>query len=140
MPMLPYTYAPRRNTTSSNFTHRHVYNSLTPILYSRFILNLRQVDQPSLISTQDMHLNRLSSMPSFAIPESRIIGNLGEDLRGFATDEGKDGEGTVEESSQDESKRLSQAGEGSDINMGPTLQRQVQNEMVSIFREGRNIS
>ena len=57
-------------------------HSLTPILTSRFILNLRQVgqgaDTPSLSAM---------SMSAFAVPESRITGNLGENLQDLMADE-----------------------------------------------------
>ena len=69
----------------SSRTLRHVmligfFDSLTPILITRFILNLRQVDQLVSISGKDMSFNQLS-MPSFLVPESRITGNIGEDLQ-----------------------------------------------------------
>ena len=45
-------------------------------MISRFLLNLRQVG--ANISDGSIHMSRL---PTIALPESRIIGNLGEDLR-----------------------------------------------------------
>lgn len=61
------------------------HGSLSPVLISRFMLNLRQAGQPTSTFSSDMNLSRFS-MPAFAIPESRIIGNLGEDLHSFAWD------------------------------------------------------
>ena len=49
-------------------------------MISRFILNLRQVNDPGPLSSDNMDLSRLS-MPAFAISESRVTGNLGEDLQ-----------------------------------------------------------
>ena len=54
--------------------------SMTPILFARFMLNLRNVDHTSPTSSQDMDPGHLS-VPIFATSESRITGNLGEDLQ-----------------------------------------------------------
>ena len=68
-----------------------------PILFSRFMLNLRQVDQPASVVNTD----RTSvSMPSFAVPESRLTGNFGEDLQHCGLAEEDTGRNKAEEDVQ----------------------------------------
>ena len=107
-------------------------DSITPILYSRFVLNLRQVDHPSSISSRNVHLSRLS-MPSFVIPGSRITGNLGEDLRDFTSGaEGFD-EHPAEGSLQSDLNIPSQVGEVPGANTGVGLHQETPTEMVRKF-------
>ena len=62
-----------------------------------------------------MHLSQLS-MPSFAIPQSRLTGNLGEDLQGFAADAEEFEETPAEDDQPSGLRHVSQVAEGSDIN------------------------
>ena len=82
----PYIYADSMADQSSD--------SLTSILISRFMLNLRRAGQSTSISSESMRLSRLSG-PEFAVPESRIVGNLGEDLQDFVV--GYDGNAVDED-------------------------------------------
>ena len=87
-----------------------------------------------------MHLSRLST-PSFAIPQSRLTGNLGEDLQDFATDVEEFEETPAEDHLQDGAWHVSQVAEGSDINAGSVPPWQgVQNEMVGIFSGNNDIA
>lgn len=52
--------------------------SVTPILISRFLLNLRQVDNRYL-ETENYHTSHFS-IPQFRIQKSTVLGNMGEDL------------------------------------------------------------
>ena len=57
------------------------YVRLTPILISRFILNLRSVSQSYEESSQDMTYNSRMSVPGFRVPTmASITGNMGEML------------------------------------------------------------
>lgn len=57
-----------------------ISSSLTPILLSRFIINLRQVDSPNTDTSANQHQSRFS-MPNFRMPTMNdIVGNLGEPL------------------------------------------------------------
>ena len=53
------------------------------------MLNLRQVGQDSSQAGDTMYGDRFSAL-AFAIPESRITGNLGEDLYDLDTDSQED--------------------------------------------------
>ena len=49
-------------------------------MLSRFLFNLRQVGQPISIYSDNIHASQLS-MPAFARPPNKIVGNIGEDLQ-----------------------------------------------------------
>ena len=102
-----------------------------PILFSRFMLNLRQIDQPaSVVNTGCTSV----LMPSFAVPESRLTGNFGEDLQHFNAVE--------EEMARNQAEEDLQNGLADSIhcigvipagpNIGFSLQNGVQNENVSL--------
>ena len=66
------------------------------LVANRFIINLRQVDAPTMNSSSDQHVSRFSTV-KFRIPTSdEVIGNLGEplefvDYRVGDEDDGLDG-------------------------------------------------
>ena len=89
---------------------------MTSILISRFILNLREVGQSTSDTTRNTRLSRLS-MPAFAKPESRITGNLGEDLRDFSRyPECLDEEDLEDASSSDAQEQMGHV--GNDLSTG----------------------
>ncbi len=60
-------------------TYKH-FHSVTPILISRFILNLRQIGVDENGTTEDAVGSRFST-PAFRAPTlASIVGNIGEDL------------------------------------------------------------
>ena len=101
-----------------------------PILFSRFMLNLRQVDQPASVVNTD----RTSvSMPSFAVPESRLTGNFGEDLQHFGAveeDTARNKAEDVQNGSANSMYRIGVIPAGPNIGFG--LQNGMQNETVSL--------
>lgn len=64
---------------------------MTPLLISRFLLNLRQLREPEGTGTHEISNSRFS-VPAFRVPTlASIAGNMGEDLRhGPTPDEGDD--------------------------------------------------
>lgn len=76
-------------------------------------------------------------MPEFAVPQSGITGNLGEDLQDFITPSRVEGleESAAEDDLQgdSDSRRLSQVGEDSDANTGLALQQYTPNQTVSML-------
>lgn len=67
------------------FEQLALLHSFTPILISRFLLNLRQVDRSPNNSTLETRSAARSASVRFNIPES-VIGNLGESLREYDDD------------------------------------------------------
>ena len=74
-------------------------------------------------------------MPEFAVPQSGITGNLGEDLQDFITRvEGLEVSAAEDDLQGDSySRRLSQVGEDSDANTGLALQQYTPNQTVSML-------
>ncbi|KAJ3552007.1 hypothetical protein NM688_g4385 [Phlebia brevispora] len=59
---------------------------LQPILISRFLINLRQLDAPTRSSSESRHFSRFS-IPNFRIPTiESVVGNMGEPLDYGAND------------------------------------------------------
>ena len=99
---------------------------------SRFLLNLRQVDRSTSTSGDDMNLSQFTT-PAFVIPESRLIGNLGEDLEDIdTTPEDYDEEADGSEPRDDVHTPLDQSYGGFDVNRRLDLQQGEKGEGVSI--------
>lgn len=68
--------------------------NLTPVLISRFMLNLRELGggTPGSAPDADTSEGRFSqfSAPAFRVPSSALVGNLGADLEDFATSRSAD--------------------------------------------------
>ena len=79
-------------------------------------------------------------MPEFANPQSRLTGNLGEDLQDFATDAEESEETPVDADLRDGSRHPSQVAEGSNINAGSVSRQGMQNKTVSIFSNNDEIA
>ncbi|KIP02604.1 hypothetical protein PHLGIDRAFT_286661 [Phlebiopsis gigantea 11061_1 CR5-6] len=77
------TWSPMQIGTSPVI--KNLLFTCTPILISRFLLNLRRAGQPSesILSGDSVFQSRLSFASN---PENRITGNLGEELHGFIVD------------------------------------------------------
>lgn len=101
------------------------------------MLNLRQVGQTGSAHDGDMPASQIS-MPSFAAPESRITGNLGEDLQDSTTDPGSNG--SLHESEADPydltdptNKSVDLESPGDDIGIRSHLPEGIIEEMVGNF-------
>ncbi|THG97712.1 hypothetical protein EW026_g4347 [Hermanssonia centrifuga] len=73
-----------------------IIQALTPILISRFLLNLRQLGEPEN-GTEDASDSRLS-IPGFRIVTlTSIVGNMGEELNHLGTEEDAEMDDIVDE-------------------------------------------
>ncbi|THG93032.1 hypothetical protein EW026_g8083 [Hermanssonia centrifuga] len=84
---------PSLSNTSSAI--RSILQTLTPILISRFLLNLRQLGEPK--NESQSRFNSRFSIPGFRVPKlESIVGNMGADL-----DHGPGEEPEVNEEAED---------------------------------------
>ncbi|PSS30997.1 hypothetical protein PHLCEN_2v2466 [Hermanssonia centrifuga] len=63
-------------------------SSLTPILFSRFLLNLRQLGEPASENETHSRFNSRFSIPGFRVPTlESVVGNMGAELDHGPTEE-----------------------------------------------------
>ena len=86
-----------------------------------------------------MRLSQLS-MPSFAIPQSRIAGNLGEDLQDFAAGVEELQQGPAGNDLRGDSGHLSRVGESLNLSTEFLPQHELHNESVSKSSRHSSIS
>ncbi len=78
------TYDPFRTYQNNPLT---LFGSLTPILISRFLMNLRQIDSSRHRSTGHLSASNVLDLCSSEAVHTSVIGNLGEPLEYEFVDE-----------------------------------------------------